>query len=129
MKLYSRIVLPVLLTMGLASAAYAGESYGTQPQTPPPQAQPEVDASQFSQDDLQKFASVQQDLEVIREEYSQKLESAGDQQQAQQLQQEASQTMVQAVQSEGLDIETYTQIAKAVRNDETLRELVIQMMN
>ncbi|MCX4187502.1 DUF4168 domain-containing protein [Methylophaga sp. OBS4] len=71
----------------------------------------------------------QADLESIREEYAAKLEKADDPDQATALQQEASQTMVQAVQSAGLDVETYSQIAQAVRDDPALRECVMEMMN
>lgn len=127
MKRNTAIALPLLLALGISSPVLAGESYGTQADTPMPQAP--TGNYQFSDADLEKFAAVQQDLEVIREEYAAKLETTEDPTKAQELQQEASQTMSQAVQSKGLDIETYSSIAKAVRNDDALRQRVIEMIN
>lgn len=120
------------LALTLGAAAYAGENYGAPQeadpaQAPAPQTQPA--ATNFSDGDLEKFAAVQADLESIREEYAAKLEKAGDPDEAAALQQEASQTMVQAVQGAGLDVETYSQIAQAVRADPALRERVMEMMN
>lgn len=125
MKRNTTITLSLLLALGMSSPVFAGESYGTQADTPMPQAA----NYQFSDADLEKFAAVQQDLDAIREEYAGKLETTEDPTEAQQLQQEASQTMSQAVQSKGLDIETYSSIAKAVRNDDALRQRVIEMIN
>ncbi len=121
------ITLPILITLGFSGQAFAGESYGTPPGAEAPQAP--VANYQFEETDLKKFAAAQGDLELIREEYGAKLENTEDPQKAQQLQQEASETMTAAVQAKGLDVETYSSIAKAVRNDDALRQRVIQMMN
>jgi len=86
-------------------------------------------AADFSDADLQKFADVQDDLEGIRSEYSGRLESTEDPDQAAQLQQEASQKMVQTVQETGLDVETYSNIALAIQSDPELRDKVQSMLN
>lgn len=83
----------------------------------------------FSDADLQKFVTVQDALDDIREDYSKRLETTSDQDAAIELQQEAGQLMVEAVQSEGLDVETYNTIAMALQMDESLRERVERMMN
>lgn len=126
-KLTNAITL--LMALGFATAAYAGDSYErTAPDKgPAPQAQ-DVPAD-FSDGDLQKFAAVQGDLEGIRSEYSGKLETTEDPDKAAQLQQEASQKMVQVVQDAGMDVETYSNIALALQSDAELRDKVQSMMN
>ena len=127
MKRINASLLSLLLTLGLSSAAMAEDSYAPQPGAT---ASPAQTANyQFNDDELEKFAAVQQELEVIREEYGAKLENVEDPKKAQSLQQEASETMTEAVKDEGLDVETYSTIAKAVRNDDALRQRVIEMMN
>ena len=95
-------------------------------EAPMPETAPAAD---FSDADLQKFADVQDDLEGIRSEYSGRLESTEDPDQAAQLQQEASQKMVQTVQETGLDVETYSNIALAIQSDPELRDKVQSMLN
>ncbi len=126
MKRINASLLTLLLSLGMAGTAIAGESYSAQPGAT---AAPEAANYQFNDDELEKFAAVQQELEGIREEYGAKLENVEDPKKAQALQQEASETMTDAVKDEGLDVETYSTIAKAVRNDDALRQRVIEMMN
>lgn len=93
------------------------------------EAEPPVASMDFSDADLQKFVTVQDALDGIREDYSKRLETIDDQDTAMQLQQEAGQLMVEAVQDEGLDVETYNTIAMALQMDESLRQRVEQMVN
>jgi glycerophosphoryl diester phosphodiesterase len=117
----------LLLALGLSSVLYANEGQTNSTQAPTaPQTLP---ATAISDSNLEKFAAVQGDLESIRQEYSVKLENTNDPEQAAALQQEAAQTMVQAVQSTGLKVDTYTQIAQTVNSDPALRARVMKMMN
>lgn len=127
MKRINASLLSLLLSLGLSSAAIAEEAPAAQPGAAGTPA--EAANYQFNDQELEKFAAVQQELEVIREEYGAKLENVEDPKKAQSLQQEASETMTEAVTDEGLDVETYSTIAKAVRNDDALRQRVIEMMN
>ena len=132
MKTKLTTAMTLLMALGFGTAAYAGDSYGTPERAAPdkapaPQAQ-EV-PTDFSDNDLKKFAAVQDDLEGIRSEYSGKLETTEDPDQAAQLQQEASQKMVQVVQDVGMDVETYSNIALALQSDAELRDKVQSMMN
>lgn len=117
-----------ILAFGMSSALYANEHYGAS-QTDSTGQQLSSAASSLKDSNLEKFAAVQQDLESIREEYSAKLGQVSDPSLAAELQQEASQSMVQAVESTGLDVETYSEIAQALGNDPELRERVMAMMN
>ncbi|MEX1200188.1 MAG: DUF4168 domain-containing protein [Methylophaga sp.] len=128
MKTKLTTALALLMTIGIGTAAYAGDSYGTQENAAPaPQAQ-DVPTN-FSDKDLKQFALVQDDLEAIRSQYSGKLESTEDPDKAAELQQEASQKMVQVVQDAGMDVETYSNIALALQSDAELRDKVQSMMN
>ncbi|NLQ18522.1 DUF4168 domain-containing protein [Marinomonas sp. M1K-6] len=120
-------VTTLLLALGLSSVLYANEGQTNSTQAQAPQAAPA--ATDINKADLEKFAAVQTDLEAIRDEYAGKLEGTSDPEQAAALQQEAAQTMVQAVESTGLDVNVYTQIAQAVNSDPALREQVMKMMN
>jgi hypothetical protein len=117
--------LTSLITLGFAASvsAYESES-GMQAETQMQQAPME-----FSETDLQTFASVQGDLDTIRADYSAQLEAASDQEQAAQLQQEASQLMIEAVEAAGIEVETYNNIALALQSDPELRDEVAAMLN
>ncbi len=118
----------LVLALGVSSALYANENAGTS-QTEQSIQQSQPSASTLKESNLEKFAAVQKDLESIREEYSEKLGDVSDPSKATELQQEASQSMVKAVENTGLDVETYSQIAQALGNDPELRERVMAMMN
>ena len=110
-----------VLTFTATSHILASE---TQTQMPNQQTQAE-----FAETDLQTFAAVQGDLDTVRTEYSARLEAASDQEQAAQLQQEASMMMIQAVEAAGMDVETYNEIALALQSDPQLRDRVAEMLN
>ncbi len=129
MKKLSTSLLSMMMAMGMTTAAYAqqdgyGEAYGEQGVMP----QQAPAAADFDDAELQSFAAVQRDLDVIRTEYSARLESSENPEQAAQLQQEASQLMVQAVEQAGLDVDTYSKIALALQTDPQLRERIQGMM-
>lgn len=123
-------LVSVLMALGLSTSAMAEQGYGSPEQAAPQAPKPETaPASDFRDADLQKFADVQGDLDQIRNEYSGRLESTKDPDQAAQLQQEANQKMVQTVQNKGLDAKTYSNIALAIQSDPELRNKVQSMLN
>ena len=124
MKKLTALFLAAFLMTGVS--VYATAQQGQQAQQGMHHQQ-EMDMD-FSDTDLQKFVAVQPALEEIREDFTQRLESAGDQEAANQLQQEAGQLMVEAVEQEGLDVDTYNNIAMALQSNEELRERVEGMM-
>lgn len=131
MKTKVTSLMALLMAVGMSSAAFAADGYGSQQEAAPgtAPAQTEAPAADFSDQDLQKFAAVQDDLEEIRGEYSARLESTEDPDKAAELQQEASQMMVQVVQDVGMNVETYSNIALALQTDAQLRDKVQSMMN
>ena len=120
MKKLTALFVAAFLLTGASFYATAQQQQGM-----PQQQQMNMD---FSDNDLQKFVAVQPALEEIREDFTQRLEAADDQEAANQLQQEAGQLMVEAVEQEGLDVDTYNNIAMALQSNEELRERVEGMM-
>ena len=82
----------------------------------------------ISDTELQLFVEVQSDIQTIVQDYSARLEGTDDAEAAAELQQEASQRMVAAVEDIGLDVATYNNIAVALEQDEALQERVRDMM-
>ncbi len=123
MKHLTKLMVMGVFLMGLSgwAMAQADAAQGMQQQQ-------QVEMN-FSDTELQKFVAVQPALENIREDYTGRLDAAADQEEANQLQQEAGQLMVDAVMDEGLDVDTYNNIAMALQADPELRDRVEQMMN
>jgi C-terminal processing protease CtpA/Prc len=120
------LLASLLLAMGVSTGALAQSA--AQPQPAAPAAQSAQQSSDFSEDDVKKFAEVQPTIETIRKDYSQRLLDVNDPQQAAKLQTEAVQHMVDTVKA-GLEVETYNGIAIALQSDADLRMRVESMMN
>ncbi|MDP3272036.1 DUF4168 domain-containing protein [Limnobacter sp.] len=120
----------IAASLGLSSAAFAQQA-GSTPGQPAPAAPtaPAEPAANFNNADLEKFAKVQGPLQEIRNEYSQKVQSTQEPEQAAQLQQEATGKMMEVVQDSGLEVQTYNQIAVALQSDPELQAKVKSMMN
>jgi hypothetical protein len=112
-------------TTAMAQGAPAQDGTGAEATAAMPQPQ----EANFSEQDIQKFADVQPAIESIRVEYSERLQEVSDPQEAAALQNEAVEKMVETVNEEGLEVETYNSIAIALQNDASLRERVEAAMN
>lgn len=82
----------------------------------------------YTDDQLKKFVKVQEDISDIREQYIPKIEKTEDKNKAQQLQMEANDKMVTAIQEKGLDIPTYNAIATAYNSEPQVRNRVDALM-
>lgn len=126
--------LALIFGLGFSGLASAQPQQGGQPPQgggqPPAagQQQPPVETD-FSDSELQSFVDVQGDLQAVRQEYTELLEATEDPAEAQSLQEEASQEMVEVLESSELNVETYNQIAMALQQDQELLERVQEMMN
>ncbi len=125
-KLNARLVssLAALLIAAGASQVVAQEA-NQAPATQPP---PGVQAADISDKKLEKFADSLGEIMEIREDFTAKLEKTGDPAEAQQLQQEANEKMMNTVVENDLSIEEYNAINQAVQNDPQLRDRVIAMV-
>lgn len=131
-KLNTRLVSSSLFALFMAAgASQVSAQQATQPQTTQPQATqaaPAMQASEISDKKLEKFADSLGEIMEIREDFTAKLEQTGDPAEAQQLQQQANQKMMETVENNDLSIEEYNAINQAVQNNPQLRDKVISMI-
>ncbi len=97
-------------------------------QAPATQAAPAMQASEISDKKLEKFADSLGEIMEIRQDFTAKLEKTGDPSEAQQLQQQANEKMMNTVVENDLSIEEYNAINQAVQNDPKLRDKVVAMV-
>ncbi|MHB0777610.1 DUF4168 domain-containing protein [Halomonas sp. WWR20] len=84
-------------------------------------------AQNFSDEQLQQFADVSQEIASISQEYTGQLQNAEDEAAQQQIRQEANDAMVGAVQDSGMSIEEFNNIGQAIQQDPQLMQRVQQM--
>ncbi|MFC6488515.1 DUF4168 domain-containing protein [Nitratireductor sp. GCM10026969] len=101
------------LSMGFAPA-HAQEAPTQQPATPtqPPAAEPTQPPAAAEVDDatLQAFAQASLDVEEVISTWSPRIQSAENEQQAEEMRTSANQEIREALQSNGLEVETYNQV-------------------
>lgn len=119
-----------LASAGLAALLMAAgtSQVSAQEAAPTTQPAPAVQAADISDKKLEKFADSLGEIMEIREDFTAKLEKTGDPAEAQQLQQEANEKMMNTVVENDLSIEEYNAINQAVQNDPQLRDRVIAMV-
>lgn len=118
-----------LITLALATPALAlSQPPASAPARAVAAAAPSQSQSQYSEDTLQTFVSAYQDIAVVRETYTGRLQQTQDPAKAQALQQEARQKMMTAIQDNGMDLQTYNKIAQDLGQNEQLRKRVVQMV-
>ncbi|HKM25941.1 MAG TPA: DUF4168 domain-containing protein [Thiopseudomonas sp.] len=110
------------VTLGLsASAVMAQNTAPAQQQAAPAQQQQQ---GHVSDADLEKFISANIEVSKVREEYAVKFNHAKDQEKAQQLQQEAQDEMLSAVEESGLDASSYNMLAEQIQSSPELQERI-----
>ena len=120
-----------LAAIGATAPAAFAQSAGGAPQSAPqgaPAGQMGGAQTEIAEEDLQKFVNADSAVGEIRDDFSQRLSKAENQEEAQSLQMEAQEKMVEAVQSEGLEIPKYNEIATRMQSDPALQQRV-QSMN
>lgn len=115
-------MLLIVLALGLPAGAFSGE-----PETadgPAPGEIPEV-----SEAEIEAFVDAYVALNEVREEYNRQLTEAEDQDTARELQLEANEAMVDAIEETGMSPEEYQQVATAVNADPEVRDRVSQLLD
>ncbi|WP_193074749.1 DUF4168 domain-containing protein [Pseudomonas sp. FME51] len=107
-------------TFGIGAPAAMAQAGGTAPAQQYEQGQPA--AAPISEENLKKFVEADADVAELRDEFSEKLSKAEDQEEAQKLQLEAQEKMVEAVQDSDLDVPTYNEIATRMQTDPELQQ-------
>lgn len=90
------------------------------------QQAPEVDLSDA---ELDKVAEAYEAVTEVREEFQTDLEGIEDPERAQEMQEEAGEKMVEAVENQGLEVETYNQAMEAAQVDEELRNKLLDRLD
>lgn len=130
MKALSAAATTLVMLLGAPAVLAQGaqQSQGQQSQganTPPPQAeQIEVTDSK-----LALYVQAATKITEIRDQFQQKMAAADSPEEAQGLQEEASSEMIGAVESFGMTVEEYNQIAYALQSDSELRERLEELQN
>ncbi|WP_106477423.1 DUF4168 domain-containing protein [Phytohalomonas tamaricis] len=131
MKRTTALFSAALLASGMAAGTAYAQSSSAQTQSSSAQTQSGVQQGQaqqnFSDKQLQNFASASQEIAGISQNYTQKLQNTQDADKQQEVRQEANDKMVKAVQDSGLQVEQFNQIGQAVQNDPKLMQKVQQM--
>lgn len=110
------------LTAVAAALLLALGSGALQAQQQPGQQQIEVDDQELS-----SFTEAHIQIEELRSEMQARMEDAEGRQEAQQIQQQTNQQMVQIIEEEDMDAERYSQIASAINGDAELRQRFQQL--
>ena len=85
--------------------------------------------SDFSEKEVEKFASAKGEVDQIQKEYADALSQVEDQQKARQLQRKYSQKMVESIRENGLSVQKYQKINMAAQNSQEFREKINRMAN
>lgn len=83
-------------------------------------------AEDVSDQEISAFARAQQSIGEIQEEYSAQIAATEDPMEEQMIVQEANEKMVEAVQSEGLDVMRYNTILNAAQNDPDMQRRIME---
>ncbi len=90
--------------------------------------QHEQQQPQISEHHLEAFIAAEQDVRTLQMQFQQQAGAVSSQEEMQQLQQQAHTQMAQAIESNGLDVDTYNTIANAVQTDPAIRSQYSDMV-
>lgn len=109
-----------LFTLGGAVApAMAQQTQAPPAQQSPPAAQPAPSVN-YSDDQLKKFVGASKKVAVVVQEYNPRLESLQDEGAREKVAQEANKKMVDAVHDEGMTVDEFNNMSRAIQQDPTL---------
>jgi hypothetical protein len=119
--------LTVLLALAAVPVLAQG-NYGGGAAQDPAQQQYQQDVQSFDDQTLEKFAVTAVELGKIQNKFAQRLEGVQDQGQAMEVQREMNEEMVQAVEEEGLEVQTYNAIANQMNTNPEVRSKVEELI-
>lgn len=115
-----------LLATGLmASTANAQQTQD--PAQDPMATQQAAPVQDFSDEQLQQFADASQEIAVISQEFTQRLQEAEDEAAQQEVREEANDRMIQVVEDSGLDVDTFNAIGQSIQQDPEMMQRVQEM--
>ena len=83
----------------------------------------------FSDQEINQFVNAQNEVMQIRDEYVQRIGATEDRDEVMELEQEANEMMVDAVEDTGLTVSTYSNIAQAASENPELAERIREIMS
>ncbi|MCW4148869.1 MULTISPECIES: DUF4168 domain-containing protein [Halomonadaceae] len=120
--LFSAALLATGLMTATAHAQQDQES--TQDSMATQEAAPTQD---FSDEQLQQFADASQEIAVISQEYTERLQEADDEAAQQEVRTEANDRMIEVVEDSGLDVDTFNAIGQTIQQDPEMMQRVQEM--
>jgi len=113
----------------LATGLLAGTAHAQQTQDPAqdPMATQQAPAQDFSDQQLQQFADAAQEIAVISQEYTQRLQEAEGEAAQQEVRAEANDRMIDIVEGSGLDVDTFNAIGQSIQQDPEMMQRVQEM--
>lgn len=115
-----------LLATGLM-ASTANAQQAQDPAQDPMATQQAAPAQDFTDEQLQQFADASQEIAVISQEYTQRLQEAGDEAAQQEVRAEANDRMIEVVEDSGLDVDTFNAIGQSIQQDPEMMQRVQEM--
>ena len=109
-----------LIAAGRFAAPFAVQAQGA---TPAPQAG--MEQAQVDDTMVEKFVEAFSEVRQIQIQFSSQLEGVSDQQEAQNLQQQAQQQMIGAVEEAGLSVADYNMVVAAMEQNPQLRDDIL----
>jgi hypothetical protein len=120
------LAAPVLAQQPGAGTMPPEAQQPAEPPAPRPEAQP--GAAEVTEEQIERFAEAYTEVSQLRDEYTQQIIQAEDPDRATELQQEANERMIEAVEEKGLSVGEYNMIAEAMDRDPELQERVLQKL-
>lgn len=105
-----------------------GQPQGQQQQQQRPMPQQQQEAPDVSDDQKEQFVDAYMALQEVRQDYSEQIQNAEDQEEAQSIQQEARDAMMTAITDTGMSMEEYQQVAMAMQQDDEVRQELATMI-
>ena len=118
-KLKTLTAAITLATFGMGATAAMAQAPDA---APAQQFEPGQQAGPITDGDLKKFVKANEEVAKVRDQFTQKLNEESDQQKAQQLQMQAQEEMLDALQDNDMDAHTYNAIAARIQTDTKLQE-------
>lgn len=130
-KLFLSIAAAAGLSVAAVMPAVAQPEAPTPPEPKQERPQPQMQQQQqvdidVSDAEVDKFANVYNQTAEVRQEYTQKLQNAEDQEQAQEIQREANEEIKAVIEESPLTVERYQEIARATAQDTELRQRILE---
>ncbi len=81
---------------------------------------------EVSDEEIQAFAAAMMDVQELGQEWTQRMQETEDQEELSQMQQEAQEEMIGAIEDHGMTVEEYNEIATAAQQDPELAQEIEQ---